>query len=145
MSVAFKWRRNEITCRLRQRDKNHDGYREPETCEADQVLVGVMIFIVCVLFFTEMSVVTSRIFIVCAIATTKHWKSGSVQRCPTDQIPSEQSTVAADAFISAITTAFTGLRPADARITENPPAATPVQRFVMPFSLGSLNHMESNP
>ena len=27
--------------------------------------------------------------------------------------------------------AFTGLRPADARKTENPPAATPVQRFVM--------------
>jgi hypothetical protein len=30
------------------------------------------------------------------------------------------------------TTAFTGLRPVDARKTENPPAATPVQRFVMP-------------
>ena len=55
MSVAFKWRRNEITCRLRQRDKNHDGYREPETCEADQVLVGVMIFIVCVVFHGNVS------------------------------------------------------------------------------------------
>ena len=30
-----------------------------------------------------------------------------------------------------LTTAFTGLRPVDARITENPPAATPVQRFVI--------------
>jgi len=29
------------------------------------------------------------------------------------------------------TSAFTGLRPADARQTENPPAATPAQRFVM--------------
>jgi len=29
------------------------------------------------------------------------------------------------------TTAFTGLRPVDARTTENPPAATPVQRFVI--------------
>ncbi len=28
------------------------------------------------------------------------------------------------------TTAFTGLRPVEARKTENPPAATPVQRFV---------------
>jgi hypothetical protein len=27
-------------------------------------------------------------------------------------------------------TAFTGLRPVDARRTENPPAATPVLRFV---------------
>jgi hypothetical protein len=32
-----------------------------------------------------------------------------------------------------LTTAFTGLRPADARKTENPSAATPVQRFVMLF------------
>ncbi|MFN8707745.1 MAG: hypothetical protein ACK50J_13800, partial [Planctomyces sp.] len=30
-----------------------------------------------------------------------------------------------------ITTAFTGLRPVDARKTKNPPAATPVQRFVI--------------
>jgi hypothetical protein len=30
-----------------------------------------------------------------------------------------------------LTTAFTGLRPAEARKTENPPAATPVQRFVI--------------
>jgi hypothetical protein len=29
--------------------------------------------------------------------------------------------------------AFTGLRPVEARKAENPPAATPVQRFVMPF------------
>jgi hypothetical protein len=29
------------------------------------------------------------------------------------------------------TTAFTGLRPVDARKTENPPAATPVQRLVI--------------
>jgi hypothetical protein len=34
-----------------------------------------------------------------------------------------------DSLLS-ITTAFTGLRPVDARKTENPPAATPVQRFV---------------
>jgi hypothetical protein len=33
-------------------------------------------------------------------------------------------------FPSRITTAFTGLRPVEDRKTENPPAATPVQRFV---------------
>ncbi|MFN9977117.1 MAG: hypothetical protein ACK58T_45170, partial [Phycisphaerae bacterium] len=37
-----------------------------------------------------------------------------------------------DAILPSITTAFTGLRPVDARKTENPPAATPVQRFVIP-------------
>jgi hypothetical protein len=36
---------------------------------------------------------------------------------------------------SRITTAFTGLRPVDARKAENPPAATPVQRLVMPISM----------
>ncbi len=35
-----------------------------------------------------------------------------------------------DAILPSITTAFTGLRPVEARKTENPPAATPVQRFV---------------
>jgi hypothetical protein len=34
---------------------------------------------------------------------------------------------------SRITMAFTGLRSVEARKTQNPPAATPVQRFVMPY------------
>jgi hypothetical protein len=36
-----------------------------------------------------------------------------------------------DVILPGITTAFTGLRPVEARKTENPPAATPVQRFVI--------------
>ena len=39
----------------------------------------------------------------------------------------------------AVTTKFTGLRPANARKTENPPAATPVYRFVMPLHLCRLH------
>jgi hypothetical protein len=78
------------------------------------------------------SAFTNTIFTVRAIAPAEHWKSGSVQRCPADQGSLEQPFVAADVFLFAITTAFTGLRPADTRKTENPPAATPVQRFVRP-------------
>ena len=50
-----------------------------------------------------------------------------------DRKPPKQPHAVADFVSFAITTAFTGLRPADARKTENPPAATPVQRFVMPY------------
>jgi hypothetical protein len=38
----------------------------------------------------------------------------------------------------SITMAFTGLRPVDARKTENPPAATPVQRLVIWLSSFAL-------
>jgi hypothetical protein len=40
-----------------------------------------------------------------------------------------------DAILPSITTAFTGLRPVDARKAENPPAATPVQRLVIAVSI----------
>ena len=48
-------------------------------------------------------------------------------------------------FLECLTTAFTGLRPAYARKTENPPAATPVQRFVRPFSLAHLTSQLITP
>ncbi len=50
---------------------------------------------------------------------------------PNDDSLVNDSELTDEFVFPGITTAFTGLRPVDARKTENPPAATPVQRFVM--------------
>jgi hypothetical protein len=46
---------------------------------------------------------------------------------------------------SSLTTAFTGLRLADARQTANPPAVIPVQRFAMSFSAFPRQHSLEPP
>jgi len=52
---------------------------------------------------------------------------------PNDDSLVNDSELTDEVVFPGITTAFTGLRPAEARKTENPPAATPVQRFVRRF------------